>query len=200
MKINLEKLRLIEDFAPNLGGVFTLDDLRATFAATSTVSLYRTIKDLENANVLKRFTREIYVTEDHRIDMLSQKLCSNSYISFGNVLAEASIIGTQPKNHIMAVKIGKKRIYENNLETIIQVGISHSLFFGTVNKNGIHYAIPEKAFLDTLYFYLKGYKFFFDIYSDLNLTKLDKNLVQVFLKKYKNPKFKSFVNSIVNHV
>ena len=200
MKINQLHQDIISKLSPSLEGVFTLEDIRSALGTHSDVAFYRDLKGLIRANIIRRFSREIYVTENFNLNMASQKLCSESYISFGNVLAKENIIGTVPDSHITAVKVGKKRIYQSSSETIIHLGISEHLYFGFEIENGIQFANPEKAFLDTLYFYQKGYKFYFDVYSDINVRKLNILLIKDYLIRYKNPKFIAFVNEYLANV
>jgi hypothetical protein len=81
---------------------------------------------------------------------------------------------------------------------IEQVGISPPLFTGYANINGINTATPEKAFLDTLYYYQKGKSFSFDIYSDIDYNALDTGRLGKYLKLYKNKKFIAFVKGVLN--
>ena len=76
--------------------------------------------------------------------------------------------------------------------------ISKNLCFAIEVNNGIRMATKEKAFLDTLYFYQKGTKFNFDIYSDINTGELDRNVIFDYLKRYGNPKFVKFVKDYFN--
>jgi hypothetical protein len=69
-----------------------------------------------------------------------------------------------PKHRLIAVKLGKTSTYANKEYTVNHLGITNSLFKGFKNVNGVNVATPEKAFIDTLYFYKKGFKFSFDIY------------------------------------
>ena len=77
------------------------------------------------------------------------------------------------------------------------VGIVKSLFFGFRGDRGINRATPEKAFLDTLYFYLHGRCYSFDIYQDIDITRLDRRLIEQWLIKYDNLRFVSFVKDIL---
>jgi hypothetical protein len=78
------------------------------------------------------------------------------------------------------------------------VGIVKSLFFGFRGDRGIYRATPEKAFLDTLYFHLHGRSYSFDIYQDIDITRLDRRLIEQWLIKYDNPRFVSFVKGYLN--
>ncbi|MFH1654958.1 MAG: hypothetical protein ABIE74_13035 [Pseudomonadota bacterium] len=194
MKKIVEHIEIIDKFKDDMCGVFTLGDLKSIFPSKDFKTFYRRIADLEKLKILKRFTRGIYVTKDFDPNVLSQKLCERSYISFETILAKHLMIGTIPKNQIRAVKIGKKREYKFQNLTIVHIGVSEHLYFGYETINGVNFATKEKALLDTLYFYNKGLVFYFDIYSDIDLRSIDRNIIEEYLKKYKNPKFISFVN------
>ena len=65
--------------------------------------------------------------------------------------------------------------------------------FGFANVNGIRCAEVEKAVLDTLYYHLRGRRYAFDIYSDMDLSKLNHVRLREYLGCYNNPKFIAFV-------
>lgn len=179
-------------------GVFSLNELKNYLGKPDSMSFYRELKKLEKEKIISRFSRGLYVTPSRNLEAVSQKICPDSYISFGNVLARAMLIGSIPEKKIYAVKTGKTRLYENTMGTILQLGIKKELFFGYKIKNGIAYAEPEKAYLDALYFYQKGQKFSFNIFSDIYVELLDKKKINKYLKVYKNPKFIKFVQGVLN--
>lgn len=193
MKNILEQVKIVEKFNENMRGVFTLSDLKAMFSFKNPILFYRCLANLEKAKVINRVSRGLYVADNFDPNALSQKICEQSYISFETVLAKNLIIGTLPKNQIKAIKIGKKREYKYQNLTITHYGVCEHLYFGYETIDGINYATKEKALLDTLYFYSKALKFYFDIYSDINLGCIDKNIVYKYLSNYKNPKFVKFV-------
>jgi hypothetical protein len=184
---------LVENINISVGGVFSIADLASLFNEPHKTELYRRIARLEEIKVLKRFTRGLYYTQNYQTETLCQRISASSYISFGNILANELVIGTKPLYQIDAVKLGRTKIYSNNDMTIRQFGCSKHLFFGFENINGIQKAVLEKAFLDTLYFHQHGAKFYFDIYSDIDVTKLKKDIIINMVQKYKNPKFVNFV-------
>jgi len=198
MKTLIDDINKIKQFGKDMKGVFTLPDLRNIFPSNKINIFYRRIKALEREKILKRFVRKIYTTENFDLKMISHKINPASYISFETVLSETLIIGTIPINEIKSVKLGKKREYISEQGRIIHLSISKHLYFGFRKQEGINIATKEKAFLDTLYFYVKGMKYYFDIYSDMDIKKLNKNLIEEYLKKYKNPKFITFIRSYLN--
>ncbi|MDA3799416.1 MAG: hypothetical protein PF692_10080 [Kiritimatiellae bacterium] len=198
MKNTLDISLKIQEFAPQLNGVFSLSDLKNIIFAKNKAALYRALTQITEAGMLKQFCRGFYVTDNFDIKVLSQRICPNSYISFGTVLSESLLIGSIPKYRVMAVKLGKSRIYSNKEYTVNQLGISKSLFKGFNNLNGVNIATAEKAFIDTLYFYKKGFKFSFDIYTDIDIDALDKTVLNKYLEDYKDARFVSFVKGVVN--
>lgn len=186
---------IIKKYSEGLGGVFNVVDLKGLFPLLPSNVFYRRVADLERSCVLKRFVRGIYITENSDVSVLSQKLCPESYISFEAALARHLMIGTVPRRELKAVKIGKKRKYISDDLTIVHFGISRDLFFGYETTDGVNFATKEKALLDVLYFYTKGIAYYFDIYSDIDLKKINLTKFKEYLSKYKNPKFVRFVEN-----
>ncbi len=194
----LETNKQIQKFAPTQKGVFSLGDLKNMIDPLNKASLYRILGKLIEANIIKPFCRGFYVTEKYDIRILSQRICRDSYISFGTVLADNLMIGSIPTYRISAVKLGLSRVYEGEDCRIEQFGIKPELFMGYTNINGVNIATREKAFIDILYYYQKGMKFSYNIYSDIDYSVLDKMLLKKYLVKYNNNKFVTFVNGVIN--
>lgn len=198
MKKVFDDSDLIKKYSPALGGVFLFSELEIMFAEAHRTETFRRIRRLEELGLLSRFKKGIYVTPDFSLHVLNQKIAPESYISFSTILSEHLIIGIVPKYQVDAVKPGKTRIYMTDQYTLRQFGCANHLIFGYKNINGLNKATPEKAILDTFYFHQHGAKFPFDIYSDINWSKLDKDLIISYLKRYKNPKFAKFVEGVMN--
>ena len=196
MKSILSISQKIQEFSAPQGGVFSLADLKSAIDPRNKASFYRILSQLSEAGIIKQFCRGVYVAQDFNLQVLSQRICPDSYISFGTVLARNLLIGSVPSLRLMAVKLGPSRIYEDTTYRIEHLGITKSLFMGYERINGVNIATPEKAFLDTLYYYQKGQKFSFDIYSDIDCDALDRGKVELYLNSYKNKKFVSFANGV----
>jgi len=181
-----------------MGGVFSNRDLSNLFNEINPVSLNRRIKRLKQSDVMDRFIRGYYTADDIDINTLSARINPESYISLSSVLAQEMLIGSIPVRTVYAIKTGKNRIYRNKNITLHYLGIAPHLFFGYKSKNGVNSATPEKALLDTLYFYQKGMRFSFNIFTDIDIARVDKTLVMEYLKQYKNPRFISFVKGYMN--
>lgn len=194
----LKNQKKIACFQKAFKGVFTLSDLKNLILAANPVDFYRQIRTLEENKILFSFVRGVYVCDDFDLEVVSQRLCKKSYVSLANVLAKELLIGTVPRNTVYAVKPGKARTYKTSFGTVIHLGMAPRLFFGFQTQEGVNRADKEKAFLDTLYFYQKGLKTYFNIYQDINLTRLDRNKIKKYLKFYKNPRFIKFVKGVMS--
>lgn len=197
MKKGVNDLLLVQKFSPQQRGVFTTSDLRSLFKTTNRVDLYRRIRQLQETGVLQKFCRGIYTTGEADLARISQRISPESYASLATILAKNLLIGTIPKRTFYAVKPGRTKKYKGKEATILQFGVVKHLFFGFEMVKGIRYADKEKALLDTLYFYQKGERFFFNIYEDINFIDLDRKKIERYLQHYRNSKFKSFVKGLL---
>ncbi len=198
MLSRIEMAEKVRTFSPEMRGVFSLSDLRNLLEAGSRDVLYRSINDLQKAGVITRFSRSFYITGNFDPLVLSQRISPESYISFGNVLARQMFIGSFPRYRVMAAKVGPKRVYSNGQYRIEQLSLQPELNFGYETVDGVRMALPEKAVLDTLYFYRRGIHFSFDIYSDIDYERLDTARTRRFLRRYKNPVFIEFARRLTN--
>jgi len=198
MLSRLEMAEKIKKFSAEMSGVFSLSDLRNLLQAGNRGVLYRSLRNLETAGIVSRFCRGFYVTSEFDKSALSQRLCPDSYISFGNALARKLLIGSVPRYRLRAVKPGPKRIYTSGEYRIEHLSLQRDLVFGFEVVNGVRWACPEKAVLDTLYFYRQGVRFSFDVYTDVDYTQLDTELVRKYLLVYKSPVFVDFARRLTN--
>ncbi|OGQ21386.1 MAG: hypothetical protein A3I05_02155 [Deltaproteobacteria bacterium RIFCSPLOWO2_02_FULL_44_10] len=202
MNIDAKILFALQSLIPQHRGVFAISDLNNLFLTRTAVELQQKLTPFLKEKILYRICRGIYVTQNFDLEWLSQKICPHSAISFGSVLAKELVIGSIPQKTVYAAKKGKTRVYKTSLGQVVHLGFAtagNRLWFGyEMTKNGIQYADAEKAFLDTLYFYQKGHKFAFNIYSDIQAHRLDQKKLQHYLRQYKNPKFKTFVQGVLH--
>lgn len=142
--------------------------------------------------MLRRFLRGFYVAEEFDLATLSQRLAPESYVSFANVLSRDLLIGPRPERQVMAVRAGRNRTYRGFGFEIVHLGLAPHLFFGYEARDGIRFADAEKALLDTLYFHLRGQRYVFDPFSDVDTSRLDPVRLQDYLGRYRNPRFVTF--------
>lgn len=179
-------------FAKELGGAFTLSDLRILFDDNNRQSLHRKICDYESAGLLKRYARGVYTIGHADSLVLSAKLRQDSYVSFGSALAYHRIIGTESPFLVSCVVAAKAKIYDGDVK-ISYSRISDELYFGFEPlANGVRMADPEKAVLDSLYFYQHGMRFYFNLFQDISFSALDREKFEAYLERYQNPKFRTF--------
>ena len=60
------------------------------------------------------------------------------------------------------------------------------LDFGYSAVDGVNWANQEKATLDVFYFHLRGQRFVFDPFSDIDFSRLDRERVDRYLERYLN--------------
>ncbi|OGJ85899.1 MAG: hypothetical protein A2268_08230 [Candidatus Raymondbacteria bacterium RifOxyA12_full_50_37] len=198
MKIPSESdLLQIQKFSPDLQGVFKLSDLQIILKSENLPTLYNRINRLVKAGVLKRFCKGVFTTENYSSEVLSSAINSDAYLSIGTVLAKEGLIGTVPEKRIMAVKPGRNRRYRRDDLVIDHFGTSRKQYFGFSIVNGVKYADCEKAYIDTLYYYMKGRRFSFNPASDVDVTRLDRRKVEKYLKQYKNSRFVKFCKGLL---
>ena len=188
----------IHEFSKGMNGVFSLADLQNLVGNESSGAFYRRLKRLEEAGILTRFARGFYVCKNFDPLVLSQRIAPESYVSFGTVLARELLIGSIPAHRVLAVKPGPARKYEGQGLLLEHLHITNSMFFGYNVTEGVKLALPEKAVLDVLYFYKRGRKFSFDIYSDIDYSGLDKKKFDCFLGRYADSRFVEFCRRLVN--
>lgn len=198
MSDTLEMSEKVRSVSVEMGGVFSLSDLRNLLQTDNRDELYRGLKDLEGAGILSRFCRGYYVARNFDVMVLSQRLAPESYISFGNALARKLLIGSVPRYRIRAAKPGPKRAYSNGEYRIEHLSIKPELVFGYEVVDTVKIALPEKAVLDTLYFYRRGVRFSFDIYSDIDYSRLNTDIIRDYLARYENPVFIDFARRLTN--
>ena len=197
MKKMLEKAQKFLEFAPKIGGVFSLSELSSLFDISSQQMLWIKIKQFEEAGLLKRYSRGIYITQNFDPMILSAKVRTDSYISFGSALAYYKLIGTESPFLVSCIVTSKASEYKGEVN-LSYARISKNLFFGTaILNNGVRMANAEKAVLDTLYFYQHKKIFYFNIFQDINFSALSKETMDSYLERYAKPKFKAFVRNTV---
>jgi hypothetical protein len=179
-------------------GVLSKADLQTALGAAHPTALVRRVQRLESAGILRRFCRGWYVTQDFDLPTLSQCIAPDSYISFGIVLARELMIGTDATRQVTAVKHGRTRQYAALGCRIEHVRIAPHLCFGFSAVGGVRFADREKAVLDVLYFHLRGRRYPFDLFSDIDFSRLDRARLADYLTRYRNPKFVAFVAGVLD--
>ena len=209
MKVDANKLFSLEILSIQQRGILTTRDLEVIFRTSNRHVLKNRLHPYLKENIIIRFCRGFYIvpkatTPETALINLSQRICPHSIISLGTILSKSRLIGTHPKNIVYAVKVGKSRKYEHKTYgQIIHFGFggiesTNTVTFGDTWEKGIRYAEPERALLDTLYFYQKGNKYFFNIYSDIDIKLINRRKYLDYLKKYPNSRFRAFARRYID--
>jgi hypothetical protein len=193
--MNEKVYAVIQRWAGDLDGVFTLPDLRVALGDRTEAALYKRLNALVDAGMLFKVKRGIYATPEATLAAISNRIEPAAYISTGTVLAHCAVIGSIPVRRIQAIKMGRSRTYFSKQGIIEHLGISPSLYFGFEPVKGILCATPEKAFLDVCYYTYCGRRFSFDPERDVNVTDLNREIVFGYLRKY-DKRFVNYFNRV----
>lgn len=197
MKKDYENIERLIKMAPEVGGVFSLPELSSLFDESSYQALRMTIKKFQSAGLLQPYCRGVYTSKDFSPLILSAKVRSESYVSLGSALAFHRMIGTESPYLVSSITTGCAASFSGKVNLEYST-ITNKLFFGFVpNGDGVKIATPEKAVLDTLYFYQHGKTYHFNIFQDIDYSQVSKKIFEEFLSKYQNPKFVEFAKDTV---
>jgi predicted transcriptional regulator of viral defense system len=185
-------------FSKSMGGVFTSADLKNLLNETDGLSLNRRLHRLQRAEALTRFSRGVFAAPGATLEAISARIREGSYVSLSSALSRHLMIGTLPAKTVFAVCAGRTQMLSSALGKIVYVGSLPELLFGYETTDGINYATPEKALLDMLYYYQKGRRYYFDIYSDVNISCVSETTIRSYLSRYRNSRFIAFVEGYLN--
>ncbi len=189
-------LLTLQRLAAQQGGVFSYSDLFHLIGADSELKNKRIIQKLTREKMLFKVYRGFYVTPNPDLWILASRLKKNVCISMDSVLAKNGLIGTVPAS-VSAVCLGaRKETVTTPFGDVRFFSIQKDLFFGFAETSRVLETDNEKAFLDLLYYRAKGAKFAIDPLQEVDLGKFDLAKLARYLKRYKNPKFVSFVKGI----
>lgn len=195
-KITQKIISLTKD----MGGIFSTSDLYHLIGATSPLNNQRAIDRIVENDLLNRAKKGIYVFQNFDAPLLSSRLIPQSYISMDTVLIRNGLVGTLNPSRVSCVTSrARSKTYAVGSFDIAYHSVARKLFFGFETKeHGVRWADNEKSYLDLLYFHLHGAKFPFDPKNEVRTDKLDLKRVRHYLKKYGNPKFKTFVEGLIH--
>ena len=198
MKNPMDKTSLLLRFSPKVGGVFSLSELSSLFDIANQQTLWIAVRQFESAGLLSRYCRGIYIAREFNSQILSAKVRTDSYISFGSALAYRRLIGTESPRLVSCVTPARAAEYTGDIN-LSYAKISKDLFFGFETlQNGVKMADAEKAVLDTLYFYQHKKNFHFNVFQDIDFATLSKKKIDTYLEQYKNPKFRAFARNTID--
>jgi predicted transcriptional regulator of viral defense system len=185
-------------FSADLGGVFAFSDLWNLIGLRSSDRTAKVVNRLVRDGALFKVRRGVYVTKDADLWVLACRLKERVCISMDSVLAKNVLVGTVPARSVSVIYPGNTATVQTPAGRVRFFKIKKELMFGTVKgPNGVTMADSEKAYLDLLYYYTKGASFVADPLKDVDLWKLDMKKLRKYLRNYKNPKFRKFVEGVI---
>jgi len=188
----------IQSFGRQMGGVFTFSDLWNLTGAKTSVRTSEIIRRFLREGLLTKIQQNFYTTSNPDLWVLGCRLRPTAYVSMDSVLSRNALIGTVPEYSVSLVYPGNPKTVKTPFGTLRFFKCKKDLFFGIqTEKNGVKVADNEKAFLDILYYYMKGNRFVIDPKVDISVWKLNQKKVKNYLTKYKNLKFRKFVEGVM---
>ena len=161
---------------------YTIADLEK-ITGLSRNSLYVALQRWIEGGVMERVGQGIYVPMGGSIalDNIAAQIYIPNYLSFESALARYGILNLVPYTLTFATT-RKTRKYTLQKQEVEFRQISPGLFFGYEMKNGIYIALPEKAFLDALYFSCKG-RAVLD-FDELDINKLSTRQLKLYAERF----------------
>jgi predicted transcriptional regulator of viral defense system len=146
-------------------------------------SLYVALKRWEGGGIIERVTQGVYVPMGSNISLenVAAQLYIPNYLSFESALAKYGVLNLIPYTLTFATT-RKTRKYTLRKQEIEFRQVSAELFFGFEMKNGIYIALPEKAFLDEVYFVARG-KATLD-FDEVDIKKLSSKTLKDYSKRF----------------
>jgi hypothetical protein len=184
---------VLEQWSEPMRGVFSLADLRSLYSCVSDAGLYKKIEQLIATGLLIKIKRGLYARPSAPLTEISSRIAPEAYISTTAILEKNMMIGSVPARRIQAVKRGVPRTYTFATGVIEHLSIAENLFFGFTTENGIRFATPEKAWIDTCYYACRGRDFSFNLDTDVTLDGLDNETLTQYLDAY-SERFRNWFN------
>ena len=166
-------------------------------------SLYVALRRWEIGGIIERVAQGIYTPIGSNISLenVAAQLYIPNYFSFESALAKCGILNLIPYTLTFATT-RKTRKYTLRKQEVEFRQISSELFFGYEMKDRMNIALPEKAFLDEIYFVARG-KATLD-FDELDIKKLSIKTLKEFSKRFptyvqnflKNIIFSSAINPL----
>lgn len=146
-------------------------------------SLYVALKRWVDGGVLERVSQGIYLPmgENLSSEKIAAQLYLPNYLSFESALACHGILNMIPYTLTFATT-RKTRNFILRRQGVEFRQVSSGLFFGFEMKDGIHIAVPEKAFLDQMYFVCRGNSSL-DL-DEMNLRNLSAKLIKNYSERF----------------
>jgi len=152
----MKGIELIRKFQTINKPFYTITDLEK-ITGLPRKSLYVELQRWAAGGIIERVAQGIYIPMGGMISVenVAAQLYIPSYLSFESALSRHGILNLIPYT-ITYATTRKTRKYTIQKQEVEFRQIAAQLFFGFEMKNGIYIALPEKAFLDEIYFVVRG--------------------------------------------
>lgn len=173
---------------------FTIGDVRKVSSNTPE-SIRVAMNRLVASGEVERLERGVYSRESSRMDwdLYACERYAPSYISFESALARHHVLSQQPVHIVLATTNRTKQSIVPGKE-IFYRHIKKDLYWGYIRVEGCLLADAEKAFLDLLYFSLRGYAKFDS--EEMNLHFLSKGKVRKYARKFQISKMDEMLQGL----
>lgn len=142
-----------------------------------------------NQGLLIRIKRNMYILKDewknlnqNQLFSLANLIQTPSYISLLSALSYYEISTQIQQNYIESVVLKRSKQVEVQNTTFNYTLINKTLYSGFIKKDDFFIALPEKAFVDSIYLASFG-KYKVD-FSAIDITKFNRSIILDILKKY----------------
>ena len=161
---------------------YTISDLEKVTTLRRS-SLYVAIKRWVAAGILQKVAQGIYLPMGKMVPLenIAAQLYFPSYLSFESALAQYGILNLIPYSITFATT-RKTRKYTLNGREIEFRQIVPRLYFGFEMRNGVFVALAEKAFLDEIYFVVRG-RTSLDP-DEIDLKKMSSKVLRDYSKRF----------------
>ena len=161
---------------------YTISDLEKVTTLPRT-SLYVAIKRWVAAGILQKVAQGLYLPMGKTVPLenIAAQLYFPTYLSFESALAQYGILNLIPYSITFATT-RKTRKYTLNGREIEFRQIVPRLYFGFEMRNGVFVALAEKAFLDEIYFVLRG-RTSLDP-DEIDLKKMSSKVLRDYSKRF----------------
>ena len=161
---------------------YTISDLEKVTTLPRT-SLYVAIKRWVAAGILQKVAQGLYLPMGKTVPLenIAAQLYFPSYLSFESALAQYGILNLIPYSITFATT-RKTRRYTLNGREIEFRQVASRLYFGFEMRNGVFVAQAEKAFLDEIYFVVRG-RTSLDP-DEIDLKKMSSKVLRDYSKRF----------------
>lgn len=176
--------------------LFSLADFGRLFNIGNQQTLYKKIQRLADKNLVQKLMKGKYRFLLNTADdfSIANFLYQPSYVSLESALSLYGIITGFPYQ-ITSLTVKKTRTINIDNKDFQYSQIVSPLFWGYEKKEDFLLADPEKAFLDYIYFGLKGLRNL--SFDEMDLSTIDKKRLVTYAKRFNNKQITGIINDIL---